>query len=288
MTHASLAFAPATRRRQRLGLTLIEMIVVLAILVTLAAILVPLFPNFLRRANKATDATQMSEAAKALQLYQAQYYGYPNDMDLLVDSAGAMPTYLPGTSAGAYDQIIIPGTLTANSASALKKVGITRLQPLATTVSAGNATLNPYTTLSPATDGILVDTGTKVALLNTSAILAGTKEVNAELYNILFSDQGDGGSHPGTYLVLGIGGRNSAVGRTMANAPVAMPQGTDMNPAKNYCRYGAIFKVDGNEVALTKRARLVAVVSMEEDEIETIENEVIGYVKVSQGEAGVP
>lgn len=276
------------RARQRRGLTLMELVIVLVILATLAALLVPLFPNFLRRANKASDSTQMAEAVKALQLYQAQYYGYPNDMDLLVDSTGAMPTYLPSTSNGAYDQLIIPATLTSNAAKALNKVGVTRLQPLATTVSSGNATLNPYPSLSPATDGIPVADGMKVAVLNTTAILAGTKEVPAELYNILASDQGDGGSHPGTYIVLGIGGRNTAIGRTMANAPVSMPQGTDMNPAKNYCRYGAIFKIDGNEVALTKRARLVAVVSMEEDELETIEYEAVGFVKVSQGEAGIP
>lgn len=277
---------------RRHGLTLMELLVVLVILATIAALIVPQFSNFLRRSNKASDATNMAELAKSLQLYQAQYYGYPNDLDTLTDSAGVMPTYLPGTGSGAsfaaYDGLIIPQALTANAAGALNKVGITRVQPLATTVSVGNATLNPYPSLSPNTDGITVTTGTNVAILNLSAIIAGTKEVNTDLYSILASDQGDGGSHPGTYVVFGIGARNAAIGRTMINAPVAMPQGTDMNPAKNYARYGAIFKVDGNEIALTKRARLVAVVSMEEDELETIDNETVGFVKVSQGEANIP
>jgi Tfp pilus assembly protein PilE len=286
MSHWSMLSARAGTAPRR-GLTVMELVVVLAILATVAALLVPLFPNFFRRANKADDATNMAEITKSLQLYQAQYYGYPNDLDMLTDGT-TMPSYLPSTANGAYDQLIIPAPLTANAAAALQKVGITRLQPLATTVSAGNATLNPYPSLSPTTDGIAVASGINVAVLNTPAILAGTKEVNTDLYNIIASDQGDGASHPGTYLVLGVGSRNTAVGRTMVNAPVAMPQGTDMNPAKNYCRYGAIFKVDGNEVALTKRARLVAVVSMEEDELETIDNEVVGYIKVSQGEGGVP
>src|SRR5437868_14511623 len=84
-----------TMRTTRRGLTLMELVVVMAILVALAAILVPLFPNMLRRAHKATDATQSSEVSKAVQLYQSSYYGYPDNFDLLLDSAGAFPAYLP-------------------------------------------------------------------------------------------------------------------------------------------------------------------------------------------------
>src|SRR4029079_11542554 len=69
---------------RRQGLTLMEMVVVLSILAALAAIMIPLFPNILRRAHKATDATQTSEVAKAVQLYQALYLSYPNDLDLLL------------------------------------------------------------------------------------------------------------------------------------------------------------------------------------------------------------
>src|SRR5436305_9294989 len=84
---------PGTTTRR--GLTLIELIVVMAILVALAAILIPLFPNMLRRAHKATDATQSGEVAKAVQMYQASYYSYPDNFDLLLDGSGAFPSYLP-------------------------------------------------------------------------------------------------------------------------------------------------------------------------------------------------
>lgn len=273
----------------RRGFTVLELVVVLTVLAITAAVMIPMFPNFLRRANKAMDATQMGELGKAIQLYYATYFGYPNDMDSFIASDGTMPTYLPGTAAGAYDEIVKPGTLSENAAKALKKVGITRIQQMATATAlgTGNATQNPYADASPETDGVLVDTGVTVAVLNTADILSGAKEVNDDLYNILTSDPGATG-HPATYVMFGIGSRNSAVGKTMLNAPVAMPQDTALNPVQNYCRYGAIFKVDGNEIALTKRARLVAIVSMEEDEFETIENEVIGYIKAAQGEAGQP
>jgi prepilin-type N-terminal cleavage/methylation domain-containing protein len=278
--------SPKSSRKRFTGFTLLELVAVLAVLAVTAAIIIPLFPNLLRRANKATDATQMNELYKSLQTYNSLYFTYPSDMDTLTDSTGAMPAYLPGTTTGgAYDGLIVPTTLSDHAAGALNKVGITRLQPLATTVSTGNATQAPYPSLDPATDGIAVATGVHVAVLDSAAILAGTKEVNSDLYNIIASDQGDGADHPGTYVVFGIGSRNTAVGRTMADAPVAMPQNGEMSPAKNYCRYGAIFKVDGNEIALTKRARLVSVVTLEEDEIETIENEVIGFTKVIEGEA---
>src|SRR5690349_2049592 len=133
-------------RRTRRGLTLMELVVVLTILAALAAIMIPLLPNLLRRAHKATDATQTSEVTKAVQLYHWLYLGYPDEWDLMTDSASTNPpAFIPG-GATAFGGGATVGKLTAAEVAALNEVGITSGHHFVASItsSANHPTLNPY------------------------------------------------------------------------------------------------------------------------------------------------
>lgn len=265
------------RKVTRRGLTLMEMVVVLTILVGLAAILVPLFPNLLRRTHKATDATQTAETAKAVQLYQAAYVSYPDDYDLLTDGT-AFPAYLPGGSANAFGGYVTAGTLTPDQVAALNRVGILKVQKLAPDNTGANfqATMNPYAGATPAADRVDISGGTSTA---NFAILNKANITNGLLQTDIASDP------TATYVVFGVGPRCSMVGKTIMNAPTSVPQDKGFTPDNTYCRIGLIYKVGGSEVAKTERARLVAVVAMEDDELESTEKDIVGYYQVAGGEA---
>lgn len=270
---AALSNRPAPRR----GLTLMELVVVLTILVGLAAVLVPLFPNLLRRTHKATDATQTSEVAKAVQLYQASYISYPDNFDLLTDGGTAFPAYLPGGSAAPFGGFVgtAPGNLTADEVAALGRVGITKGQKMPATAAAGGAafhpTMNPYAG-TVAADTTTLATGTGVALLDKAAALAANPAFLASEF---------AADPTARYVVFGVGARNAMVNTVMMQAPTSVPQAKDFTPDNTYCRVGVIFKVSGAEVAKSERARLIAVVALEDDELETTEKDIVGYYGVS-------
>lgn len=255
-----------------------EMVVVLAILAALAAIVVPLFPNLLRRAHKATDATQTAEMAKMVQLYQSLYYGYPADFDSLVDSGGAFPGYLPNDGGAVFGGFVTTSTLSAEEAAALKRVGITTLQPLSTAIGAGqHPTMNPY----PAGSTLIgnrqtVAAGITVTILDNAAIWGAGGKNPSFLQAAYASDD-----PAARYVVFGVGPRCSMVGKVMQDAPQSVPQTRDLTPATHYCRIGVIFKISGNEVNITERARFIAAVAMEDDELEQTDKDISGYYDVA-------
>src|SRR4051812_43606226 len=84
------------KRPQRVGLTLMELVVVMAILIALAAIVIPLMPGMLGRAERASRATNSQEIYKCIQLFQSMYSHYPNDWDALTDGGTTQLTYVGG------------------------------------------------------------------------------------------------------------------------------------------------------------------------------------------------
>ncbi|HZZ70903.1 MAG TPA: type II secretion system protein [Pirellulales bacterium] len=265
----------------RAGLTLIELVVVLAILAGLASILVPLMPNLLRRAHKATDATQTSELNKAVQLYQAAYYSYPDNYDLLVKTAGGFPAYVPGATStagafGGYVKSVALSTLDSGPVSALdalNNVGINVGQPLADDDTAPNfhPTRHPYPDDTSA--GI---SGTTLAASTFVAQLDTTKIDNGLLTNIINADP------TATFMVVGVGPRCSMVGNIVQDAPLSVSQKKDFTPDNTYSRVGLVYLVGGKEVGRTERARLVACVALEDDELEPTEKDIVGYYEVSR------
>ncbi len=272
-----MSLSSTLRSRRRRGLTLMELVVVLTILAALASILVPLFPNILRRTHKATDATQTSEVSKAVQLYQALFLSYPDNFDLLVDSAGATPAYLPGatSTAGVFGGFTITGNLTAAELSALQNVGVNFVQPLATdaTPAGFQATMYPYSAAYTANQTTL-GTGTTVRLLASNATIDG--------FNPAFLATERATDPTARYIVFGVGARNSMVGQVMQDAPMSAPQKKDFTPATTYSRVGVIFKISGTEVVNSERARFIAAVALEDDELESTEKDVVGYYQVAK------
>lgn len=268
-------------RNKRRGLTLLELLVVLTILAALAGIVVPLFPNFLRRAHKAVDATQTSEISKAVQTYQASFLSYPDNFDLLTDGTSTtFPSYLPAETAGTpFGGFVTNGTLTTNEVKALGQVGITRVQPLliskpAATSSTFHPTLNPYSTANGVTT-TLTDT-TPVAILDKNAVeTANPSFLAAERVN----------DPTARFVVFGVGNRTSMIGQTIQDAPMSAPQKKQFTPDNTYSRVGVIFKVSGVEVERSERARFIAAVALEDDELESTEKDVVGYYGASVADA---
>ena len=84
------------------------------------------------------------------------------------------------------------------------------------------------------------------------------------------------------YVVFGVGARCSMVGTTVQDAPTSIPQNKSFTPETLYSRVGVVFKVSGAEVSRTERARFIAAVALEDDELETTEKDLVGYYKMAQ------
>ncbi len=267
------------------GLTLLELVVVLTVLAAVAGILVPMLPNLLRKAHKSVDATQSGELAKALQMYQAQFTSYPDNFDLLTDGS-AFPAYLPADG-GTFGGFVELKSLTANELKALRRVGVQSVQKLAAdrTPTGFHPTRNPYAgtivtdaisingdgTTTPAVKFAVIDP-TNAANSSYAAILAANPSF---LQTVINADP------TARYVIFGVGPRCSMVGQVIQDAPMSTPQKKTFTPDNMYSRVGVIFKVSGVEVERSERARFVAAVALEDDELETTEKDVTGFYEVS-------
>jgi len=271
-------FSKAKVRNQgprRAGLTLIELIVVLTILVALAAILIPMLPNMLGRAHDTSSATNVSEITKYVQTYNQLYFQYPNNLDNLVD-AGTGGTNLLGTLAGGGNLAgqVQTQTLTAAQVTALNNIGITSVANLTGTAANGTAnwspTFFPYTTLNPRlpANTTLVTTTTPP----TMAVLTGTTSVGGTPTGgtgVAAAVTKLGLSPSGTYVVLGFGLANGAVGQVVQECPVHFPDQSTISPAITYQRYGVIFKVSDPAALNFTNAVFVGTVCLLDDGIES-------------------
>lgn len=266
------------RRRPSAGLTLMELVVVMAVLAAVAAIIVPLLPNLLRRAHKATDATQTSELAKAVQMYQAAYFTYPKDFDMLTagGTTTTFPAYLPADGA-TFGGFAVPTTLTQTESEALDRVGITTVQRLAAdaTPSGFHPTLNPYPATTLATNRVTVKGNTS----DMFAVIDPSTNTNLPAAFLATQRAADPTAR---YVVFGVGPRTSMIGTVIQDAPTSVPQKSGFTPANTYSRVGVIFKVSGKEVTSTERARFIGAVALEDDELEATDKDIIGYYDVSQ------
>jgi type II secretory pathway pseudopilin PulG len=258
-----------------------ELVVVLAVLAAVAAILTPLLPNMLRRAHKATDATQTAEVSKAVQLYQTSFVGYPDNFDLLTDGT-AFPSYLP-SDGGVFGGFATPQQLTSDELAALGRAGVQYVQPLASDTTGANfhPTMNPYpagTTLVTNQQLISTVTGTP-AMSTLSFAVLNNANINAANPNFLQTVRTDTTAR---FVVFGLGARSSMVGQVIQDAPMSVPQKKTFTPDTTYSRVGVVFQVSGNEVARTERARFIAAVALEDDELETTEKDLVGYYEVSR------
>jgi len=287
------SFAPSSvqTRSARRGLTLIELVVVLTILIALAGLLIPMLPSMLTRAHTSTCSTNMGECNKAITTYQALYASYPNNWDSLTDSTGAVITYFAGgaampagtasasSSANGGNGEVTAITLTPAEISALTGVGITQVQTMvASGGTPGNGspfdpTFNYYTAAVPTPVSIGGTGGlTTLAGLDPTAGTTSTAYLRCVALNLPVT---------GRYVVLGIGPRNSMVGKTIQTPPVHFGDQPVLNPEYGYERLVAIFKVSDSAAPAFTQAQFVGAAPIHDSGIGSIQDELQNWYQLT-------
>lgn len=217
----------ATARR---GFTLIELVVVLLILAGLAGIVIPILQNMVQKTHGAAGASNVNETAKALMLFDAQFGGQPDLFDSVIDDAGGI---LGGLANEGVDRLDPSPALAAGSTiegsilNALTAVGMT--QVMTHVAAPDNFTFDSYDVDPQPLVGAIVATLTADGQADlgltppVAYVDAGPRDIVA-------------------YVALGVGARNTAIGRTMLDAPVHFPE-TGENPAEIYSRFLAIYAI---------------------------------------------
>jgi prepilin-type N-terminal cleavage/methylation domain-containing protein len=286
---------PRAKAGMRRGLTLIELLVVLMILIALAGLLAPMLPSMLTRAHTSTCATNMSQTGQAILQFQSLYSQYPNNWDALGDGSTGIITYFAGGSAmpaGTASGSTVPGvggngelnpiTLTAAEASALTGVGITSVQamvlapPAAGTLLANgqpfDPTFNYYAAAVPTP--VAIGAGSILAGMDPTASGAGsTTYARCVALNLPLT---------GRYACLGVGVRNSMVGKTIQTPPVHFGDQPVLNPEYGYQRMIAIFKVSDSAVpGIFTQAQLVGVAPLHDTGLGSIQDELQNWYQLT-------
>jgi prepilin-type N-terminal cleavage/methylation domain-containing protein len=249
------------RGTRRAGFTLLELVVVLLIIAILAGLAIPIVNMLGRSADMAASAKSQADLANNIELFFLLQKSYPQGFDSLLDSSGGA-LYLPTPDDPPTQISGLPAnTITLNGVSV-------RLATALTASTLTNATGAEYrrsftragfdflyhhdsTVINSNNSGTVIQdfrTGSaaiQIAELNPTAGAALT------LYNALIPSATTLGVEANTRVVaVGIGPRNSAIGKTITNCPTY--PGAD---GKYYGRFVAFFKV----YASGERATLVGV-----------------------------
>jgi prepilin-type N-terminal cleavage/methylation domain-containing protein len=210
---ASLYSLPLRRRRQRPGFTLMELIVVVGILAVLAGLMVPALTNMWRPAQTAAEADTQAELINYISMFENRTQFYPDQFDSLLTSGGAAayskdnPDLLAST--GKQKLAIVPLTNDATNGMYLTSLNMAGIKNV----------MWHDETVTPASNS-----GTLLHLLATGDNVAAVNPASSEgILRIRSIFPASNGVLPtGTQLfVFGVGPMNTAVGVTMASAPVS-------------------------------------------------------------------
>jgi prepilin-type N-terminal cleavage/methylation domain-containing protein len=225
MCHATSGFSS---RHHRSGLTLLELIIVVAILATLAGLVVSKIDWSRRQADMAASADTCAELARNIQLYYVETSYMPNGLDSLLVSGGTRYSKL-------FSSLL---TATGSSHTAEIETGFGTADPDRRMSSLTRAHIN-----------MVFDHDEAVSDANVSATIARNVDATgssflcvnpgSSLWNAIYPpDNPDSPTHDQVSLVmLGVGARNSMIGRTIAMAPMY----SHTEPDEGYNRYIAIF-----------------------------------------------
>ncbi len=251
-----------TRRqsnRQRIGFTLIELVVVLIIIAALAGLAIPLVSMLTRSTNMATSAANQQEIANNIELYFTLQKRFPQGMDSLITTGGtdiykAVPSdantqtiglpYAGADGTRLEDQLQVTTLTNATGAEFLRsftRCGFDYVFDHDTAVLNSNNSATSQRTL----------TGTVniAEVIPWNGILPAPMGATA---GSLSAKLMPGGVPATSKLVaLGFGPKNLAIGKTVMNAPI-YPGGD----GKYYGRFIAVFQV----YATGERATLVGVI----------------------------
>ena len=78
--------------KSRVGLTLIELVMVIVIVGILAAIAIPLYTGYMQRARRADAKTALEQIRAAQEMYRAERGGYALQIANTLDQLGAVTT----------------------------------------------------------------------------------------------------------------------------------------------------------------------------------------------------
>jgi len=233
--------------RSSSGFTLIELVVVIAIIAALAGLVIPQVSMLGRTTDMAATASSQSELANNLQLFFVLQKRYPQGLDSLLDTSGALygsDTTDANTQTRGLPYSGADGTRLQAQLTAADLTNVTGTAEYLRSFSrAGFDWVHDHDTAL-----INSNNSSTAAQRSTSTSPFKVAEVTgAALINKLVPQ----GLAPTERLVaLGIGPRNTAVSKTIINCPIY--PGCD---GKYYGRYIAVFKV----YASGERAVLVGV-----------------------------
>lgn len=219
----------AKNKAARGGFTLIELIVVLMILVGLAGMVIPAVTDMVTRTHTSTASGNIGEVANAIARYETQYLQYPNNFDSLMDTAfatgNALDTLDEEIQTGG-DHALVEVVLTEPRFESLEHAGITSLG-----LHAANAG-----TFDTAVPTPLVEDDVVLGLSPAEQVALGLETTGVA----------------NKYVVFGVGSINTAIGKTMTEAPVEFPESGEVNPTTSYRRFLAVFDVSGERAKLVK------------------------------------
>lgn len=241
----------------RSGLTLLELVVVIAILATLAGLVVTKIDWTRRQADMAAAADTCAELARNIQLYVAEQAKLPEGFDSLISTSGtafygsdSSSGTTPGLIHSAPDLCKMTQIETFSGSSDGRNVSLTR--------NGFNSVFDHDTSLVPATNSASNSATTYRAVSRTGDNRFLCVTPGSDLWNLIYPvglPQSETTEANVSLICVGIGTRNSMIGRTLVDAP--MYSGVyNNNPSLDYRRYVAIFAAytDGS------RAQLKAVV----------------------------
>lgn len=222
--------------RARGGFTLLELIIVLVVLVALAALVVPTLGFVRDQAGFATSAAGAAEVLNNLEIYKASTGNYPNRLDTLVGTDGAVFDKLYGASTGSF----VYGTIApAGSVGYYLENGGGMSEFMQHTQGASDPNASTETNAP-------VDRSTaSFAIIDPDSANPTYAAKMRRIVRAAYPNQtgGSGSSDVAipeghTLVALGVGPRASCVGTTMTSAPVHTGAAED-----TYSRYIAIFDV---------------------------------------------
>ncbi len=229
----------------RLGLTLIELVLVIAILTVLGGLVVQGLPNMLKRTHLAKCSDTIWSLNNAWSQEFATSVRYPDRYDsLLTDAGNGLYGSLPSGLTGQLSTL----PLTQTDIDALRAIGITRVYDLASVDPGVNVTDRAAPLDIPPTDNArALTTGGNVARLNLAAHVAAGNQLQLKRHLVRNGSTGayeDIGNRV-RYIVFGIGPNCTAVGsgRRIQETPVHFGATDAINPATTYQRYLVVFSL---------------------------------------------